>query len=474
MKSLWPIALTIAVTAPIAAWIGYHSGQSNSASHTRELETKLAAYERGIGRMPDHATPASAHTPSNSEPSPSRAANTNKSYSSVTDVLSIADPIERWKQMIAFAENLPPSEIPSAVSNIDSLPFDEMEIALVQFFIFAKFGADDPGAALASLEDGELFASDINSDPFSSSFPHNGFAHESIYGGWSGRDPATAAAYFTNTSRAGEPYAGHNGERIARAIAANWAHQDPRAAFEWVTTLHEDDRYDATEAVIGTWVAKDPGAAAAAALKMNPGEYRQDTLAEIAGRWAMDDLAAALTWATDLPAGDGDDALVVATRALANDDFPKAKSFVESMPPNDRRDRVLLNVSRRWDPTQPIAGIDWIRGLQPAADTEKHATQSIVATWADEDPFAAAEWLANESPGPGRDGAIVGLTSRIAGEDLERALQWSLTISDPKLRTSQLDRHASRWLENRPDTAAAWINSQPDFPPDLREELLSE
>ena len=95
----------------------------------------------------------------------------------------------------------------------------------------------------------------------------------------------------------------------------------------------------------------------------------------------------------------------------------------------------------------------------------------LIQRWYDTDPFAAAEWLKRQAPGPSKDEGVSAIAMEISGENPETALAWTKSISNAQSRADQEKNILRRWMMNDAAGASAWIRTA-QLPAETKAELL--
>ena len=90
----------------------------------------------------------------------------------------------------------------------------------------------------------------------------------------------------------------------------------------------------------------------------------------------------------------------------------------------------------------------------------RKALGKVTGRWANVDPRAASEYLAELPDSAGKDAAVDGFAKRLAVEDPESAALWATTIQDERLRAKALGRIATSWAAIDREAAGAWLASQ--------------
>jgi hypothetical protein len=474
MRSVRVGILTVIVASVIGAALGFWAGRQSGAADREARATSDGGREL-VGRVGEEG--AETHGEggeANGETGEGGATEAGQSgagamwvggervavASSLRDILDQAGPMDRWKQLMAYAESMKQAEeIEGAIRELNELPPD-IDTYVARFFLYSQLADDDPEASLARLEQSGTDAM-------------GGMAAESILSSWAGQDAEAAAAYLmTRVDDNGELKDAER--RQARSIANEWARTDPEAAMEWSLQLDKDARGPAAGSVLGRWANQNPAAAVAFVEGAEAGDQRKAMMAQVAGQWARSDAPSALAWAQGLDEEERKGAVANVLGSWAQRDLEGAARKVPELEAGEERDQAMGRVAGQWAMTDAPEAAAWVKQQEVGNDASKSAMRNVMRNWAGKDEFAAAEWLAEQSPGPATDGAIIGLTERVAGKDPESAAFWAVTISDPKDRANQLSRVGGMWVKKDRAAATAWLTSHPDVPAELRDRLLSQ
>ena len=61
------------------------------------------------------------------------------------------------------------------------------------------------------------------------------------------------------------------------------------------------------------------------------------------------------------------------------------------------------------------------------------------------DPLAAGEWLNNRESGPKLDASLAAYANTVALKDGGAAMEWAISISDPKLQQATIKKVGQEW-----------------------------
>ena len=161
-------------------------------------------------------------------------------------------------------------------------------------------------------------------------------------------------------------------------IAAAYARQDPKQAYDWVTQVlaQRTDLApgDVLNDITGSLVAANPTAAAAYLARSTDPQVRKSLLSELSMQKGQDDLAAAWSWL---------------------DEYKADAHYAET----------ALNLLYRWSYTRP----DAVAQLLPTvtdAQVQSAAATHLARFWQKTDGAGYQAWLAALPPGPLKDAAM--------------------------------------------------------------------
>ena len=83
----------------------------------------------------------------------------------------------------------------------------------------------------------------------------------------------------------------------------------------------------------------------------------------------------------------------------------------------------------KWGEQDPEAAAQWLASLPDDAES-KPAAEGLALAWASYDEFAASTWAASLPAGPSRDAAAASLSYSFARDQPDEAWQWASSISD--------------------------------------------
>lgn len=351
-------------------------------------------------------------------------------------------------------------------------------------------------------------------------------ARNALAAGWAERDPVQALAWAEtlDDSDLGEvlgvcarvrpaEVAARVAERASdgrllfplKFFVAEWQKHDFPAARAFVLSLRKELQHQAADALMKTWVERSPVEALAFAARFPRPDYLIHNALE---QWTHDGPAAVGNWLMAQPAGAlRSEALKGYFTACQWEPAQATFDFLRRLPePNQLDRRLLQKAFGSWSWQEPAAARSWAESLTTPAERENFLAEwagaqdsgDPIATtvlldlwrqrttnvehsdrlsevarrvgreWIEEDPAAAARWLAQ------MPGARVTQTFRSAVSEWHRlepevALAWALTLTErfrEQAVASIFDRLA------RQDPAAAALQGA-GLPTDVRSVALS-
>ena len=102
---------------------------------------------------------------------------------------------------------------------------------------------------------------------------------------------------------------------------------------------------------------------------------------------------------------------------------------------------------------------------------QEKCAETLMKSWAREDPNAAALWLADFPEGQSRQAAVVKFVDSAANLEPELAWTFALTLTDPQSQKNALEKSARQWLRANDSAARAAIQASA-LPADMIASLL--
>ncbi len=323
-------------------------------------------------------------------------------------------------------------------------------------------------------------------------------------------------------------------ENALRALVSVWLRADAPAALAWAKSLPDIDRAPAMESALFELARRDPLQVIELAQQTLSGPALERTLFHALQLMTADDPSAAAGLVRLLPAGETQTrAALDVARGLAVKDPAAALAFVGQLPAGSAQTLALNNALTSWAATAPAAAGQYVAGLPAgpaqdaaaahlaallaidpvnalawanalgAASARDAALIRIASTWAQADAPAASRWASAQPPGPTMTTALGGALSywllvdapavrnfvselpassqpaaaasvapQLAQRDPAATIAWAQTLVAPAAREAAVTAAYSRWLDNAPAAARAWLATA-NLSPELRGRLGS-
>jgi hypothetical protein len=257
---------------------------------------------------------------------------------------------------------------------------------------------------------------------------------------------------------------------LADRIVAELAKKDLTRAIAWTDRLTGETRERAIGSLINEWSQTDPAAAVGYASALPQSKSRTDLLRRSVPAWSIHDPEAALAWTRTLQSEDRNKIATETARALRVFDPQRAVAWLDLIENPTSRDHTMQEI------VGALAGVDGPGAVALATTLSEgrqtDAFSSIARSWAFNDYQATGNWIQTLQPGRARDAAIEAYVSVIDGLDIQAATQWATTIETPELRDRATSSAFRRWMQEKPETAQAWLDTA-DLSDNLRQQLTS-
>ncbi|MGI8604468.1 MAG: hypothetical protein ACR2OZ_15960 [Verrucomicrobiales bacterium] len=339
---------------------------------------------------------------------------------------------------------------------------EELPLLIDTFFALTKENRWDKGSELRGMSLLEMIAGHIVTIA-PESFLNDALKRDNqdivplIFRQWTARDFRAALGFFETQIKADKSDSLKND--CAEAAAHEFAKQDPVATFNWIMTLDEEQRDDATNAAFRTLSHYDLAAAARLLSERGDITNRESVAGSVAGRWAKHDPENALAWAVTLPPDVGRDAIAASLNAIAEKSTGGELLARWEKLPDHGKDAALPAVAGRAIEAMGAAQFSALLAAQPEGKGHAQAASKVMDQWARLDPVASSRWLAELPSGQTRDAAVRTFTRQLESSDPEAAVTWASTINDQELRNKALTGAFRAWDSVDRDAAVTWLQS---------------
>ncbi len=248
---------------------------------------------------------------------------------------------------------------------------------------------------------------------------------------------------------------------LALSVSSQLAEKDLPQALKWTEQLPPGAaRQQALLSLMDRWAPNDPAAAVAYAAAETEGQGRADLLRRTVGIWSLVDSSAALAWIKDRPPGEERSAVAAdALRSIKEFDPQRSLAWLDLIDNPGMRNHAAAEVVQEMAKGDGAAAAQFAARLPPEAQPE--AFHSVVRGWAFDNPDSAGGWINTLPTGHARDSAIEAYVSVVDGMDAGLATRWAMAIEEPALRNQTVSGAFKRWVLEKPDAAAAWLQNEP-------------
>jgi len=150
-------------------------------------------------------------------------------------------------------------------------------------------------------------------------------------------------------------------------------------------------------ALFKRWADTDPTVAMTWAQRLSGATDRQQAIREVVAAWAGQDGASAGAWVRQLPAGPLKNSCIgLVISAWAETAPQSALDLLESSPPSREADSDLSSVFNAWaklDPRAAAASASRLPAERFGSDSRREAIREVVQIWSESEPLAALEWV---------------------------------------------------------------------------------
>jgi hypothetical protein len=283
-------------------------------------------------------------------------------------------------------------------------------------------------------------------------------------------------------------------EQELRVFMHAWVRFDAEGAFEHALGWPDRHYRKASAAAIYAWGIRDPEAARRSVESLDPGGARERLEETLFEAWLRTgDKRGATGFVASLPASNERQKQTVAlAHAYLAEGREALRRWAESVP-DDAPGRYKLTVFRQaaiaLAQDDPAAAAAWIAnhldrsyskgtarlivgawaqrdapaalawvGALPPGRERDTALARAFDRWLAHDPRAAQAWLEERQTAEGWDAALAAMARAKADESPPAAIAWAERIRDPLLRERSLVGAARTWLHVDPRAAERWLS----------------
>jgi hypothetical protein len=220
-----------------------------------------------------------------------------------------------------------------------------------------------------------------------------------------------------------------------------WAGQNLEAAISWVGELPEGVLKDGVERSVAYEAARtDPLTALNLVSSQSSSPERDNLIAYAVAQWADIDPKSAANWASQAKSGPLKDEMMkmIATNWAESDPAAAAALALHSLPAGRDQEDALTGIVQRWTEADPQAAADWVIQF-PEGQLRNSAMANLVKLWTDQNPQEVGSWLSTLPINASRDVAVQSYAEQIHPSQPALAMQWAESISNPNLRTQEIN-----------------------------------
>ncbi len=433
-----PNYMKVTVLVPVAALIvggvgGFLAGKSNEPAVDGKTE-----------EVSD--TRSARRSTSSSGTSGSETVRRNR-VKSLGEALSIPGQNNRLTALMDYYAQLDPSQFEEEAKKLKNLPWSER--MMVGYLLFARWGEEDPTAAIAYTKT-------------------MGFAGRFVSGtvmqSWAAKYPQDAADYYTqnpNEFTLAGRFGGRgrgNGTTTAAVIAAEWARQDSAAAMDWAQSLTGRDQRDALQGIVAEAAKGDPSEASAMLASITDTDAKKNAQNSIAFEWGKKDWGQAQAWIATLSGDDQAEATARALRGLADEDPQAAAANISSIVEGDDRDSAVADIAREWGREDPSGAAAWLME-SGSVNAQEDGIGRVVSSWVGQDPAGALAFVNDQPAGDVRDEAVSSYVMANQSGDVQQNIQLAETIEGERDRSRAIAVTAMSWAREDKEAATNYINT---------------
>lgn len=248
-------------------------------------------------------------------------------------------------------------------------------------------------------------------------------------------------------------------ELASRLLLTQWAQADPDGALQFAAG-NRGFEYVA-EDVFQELAGKNFNDALARAQAIPGQELRYRALRGTLANKADTDPRAALELAKTLGEFRGNEPLtsVIFRQWAATDPQAAAAAASASVESGEGGWRSPVNsVVQTWATQDPVAAANWSLAISNP-EAQSRSIAQVMREWTRQDPNAAANFINKLESGAAHDAAVAGLAQALVATDPSTALSWTGTIIDDQTRQQTLQRLSPVVMWRDPENGPAMLQS---------------
>lgn len=386
----------------------------------------------------------------------------SKRYSGFQEINRLPGTSNRVQALVQYYQGLSPQQLEDEANKLEDLPMGERIMA--SMLLFSRWGEVDPYTAF-DYANGLGWAGML--------------VRPTVLQSWASVDPASAGKYLNENPRQ-FAMMGMGGGRGGRGgmfsgggahsvIAGEWAKQDPDGAIAWANGL-ERGKDGALASVIGEVARDDPQKAATLLAGIDP-EAASGSYRAIAESYGTKDFASAQAWIATLPADQQGAATASAISGLARTDPMAAAAQVTTMEGGAAKDRAVTDVMGAMAQDDPAAAAEFL-AQNGSEDAQRDGMRELIPAWVNQDAQAALDYSMSMEEGSARDRALssyVWSNNEASPADLVKVAE---NITDDRSRSRSIGWMSARWMREDESSARAYIESSESISDDMKQRIM--
>ena len=261
------------------------------------------------------------------------------------------------------------------------------------------------------------------------------------------------------------------------ASLQGWAGHDPAASLGWASeNLFETNRRGAVEAIIdaGLPLREETMEAVRALCGKSDSAAADDYGRMLIAALAREaDFTNALAFAADERSPSRDYWIGAALYSWSQYRPEEAAAALEAFADPATRNEGMHGLILGWGANQPESLVEYARRLPPGP-LRTQAFDQALQNWVAHDPVAASAWLDKHESDPELDSGAAKLATSpfLVANEVETALGWAKSVSDPEQRSIALLDVMQQWAGRDPAAALAYVDKLPEMEPAYRDQLM--
>jgi len=217
-------------------------------------------------------------------------------------------------------------------------------------------------------------------------------------------------------------------------------------------------RGDPGRLLMRQWGKVSPRNAVTWAGNLSDPPLRDEMIAAASLGWAESDLDEALDWVLTLPQGEARNKLLIKLgHELVRTNPEDVINLAEALPQTLERDHMMTRAAAEWAVTNGSAALTWARQVAEP-DLREQTLASVAVALSEQDPEAAANVVTNElTPGRLQDDAVVSIVQRWVQNKPEGAAAWVSNFSDGPLVNASVEHLVKIWSLTDAPQVQKWI-----------------